>query len=75
MTRQRVAVKMCEEADWVRAQSGAQPGCGLEQVPASDRFERYGEMSEWLKEHAWKTKRESDTKRFRSALTHTGSAT
>jgi len=27
---QRVAVKMCGDADWVRAQSGAQSGCRLE---------------------------------------------
>jgi small-conductance mechanosensitive channel len=33
-----------------------------------------GEMSEWLKEHAWKAKRTSSTKRFRSASTHTQSA-
>ena len=33
------------------------------------------EIAEWLKEHAWKTKRASDTKRFRSTLTHTRSAT
>src|SRR2546425_10161542 len=32
-------------------------------------------MSEWLKEHAWKAKRASGTKRCRSTLTHTRSAT
>jgi hypothetical protein len=34
-----------------------------------------GEMSEWLKEHAWKAKRASDIKRFRCVSTHTRSAT
>jgi hypothetical protein len=33
-----------------------------------------GEMSEWLKEHAWKAKRASDTEPLRSALTHKRSA-
>src|SRR5436190_16895159 len=32
-------------------------------------------MSEWLKEHAWKTKRVSDIKPLRGASTHTRSAT
>jgi len=31
-------------------------------------------MSEWLKEHAWKAKRASGTKRFGSTLRHTRSA-
>ena len=34
-----------------------------------------GEMAEWLKAHAWKTKRASNTDPLRSALTHTRSAT
>ena len=33
-----------------------------------------GEMSEWLKEHAWKAKRASETTSLRSASTHTRSA-
>ena len=32
------------------------------------------EMSEWLKEHAWKAKRASHTEPLQSALTHTRSA-
>src|SRR5437879_2150335 len=32
-------------------------------------------MSEWLKEHAWKAKRASNTEPLRSASTHTRSAT
>src|SRR6185436_6971908 len=32
-------------------------------------------MSEWFKEHAWKAKRGSSTKRVRSTLTHRRSAT
>ena len=32
------------------------------------------EMSEWLKEHAWKAKRASDTEALRGAPTHTRSA-
>ena len=29
-----------------------------------------GEMSEWLKEHAWKANSSSDTKQLRSTLSH-----
>jgi hypothetical protein len=34
-----------------------------------------GEMSEWLKEHAWKAKRATDAEPLRHASTHTRSAT
>ena len=34
-----------------------------------------GEMSEWLKEHAWKAKRASDIKALPRASTHTRPAT
>jgi hypothetical protein len=34
-----------------------------------------GEMSEWLKEHAWKAKRARDTDPLRRGSTHTRSAT
>jgi len=34
-----------------------------------------GEMSEWLKEHAWKAKRANNVKPLASTLTHTRFAT
>jgi hypothetical protein len=46
--------KIDRDADRVRAQSGAQLPFGSITVPVSARFKKHGEMSEWLKEHAWK---------------------
>ena len=43
-------------------------------VRVSARFQRHGEMSEWLKEHAWNAKRASNIEPLGSALTHTRSA-
>ncbi len=47
----------------------------LKRPVVSERSESNGEMSEWLKEHAWKAKRASDTEPLQRASTHTRSAT
>jgi hypothetical protein len=55
--------------------SSTLPGVCDNQLPtARKRLILNGEMSEWLKEHAWKTKAASNTKQLRSALTNTPSA-
>ena len=60
-----VAGSLCRDADWVRAQSGAQSGCRLESA-SRKRLILNGEMSEWLKEHAWKAKRANITEQHRN---------
>ena len=40
----------------------------VERPAVSERSESNGEMSEWLKEHAWKSKLASDTKPLRSGF-------
>ena len=58
------------------------PGFGFEHFRQHDFLDpgrspqiKYGEMSEWLKEHAWKAKWASDLKQLRGTLTHTRSST
>src|SRR5262245_59188369 len=64
---------MCGDAEGVRAQLGYKEF--FSSIRVCKHLILNGEMSEWLREHAWKTKRTSATEPLQSVSTHTRSAT
>jgi hypothetical protein len=72
--RRRQPVEYRETTTGLGHNPGHNQVVGSNQVPVSARFQRHGEMSEWLKEHAWKAVHWSHVETHRSTFSAAPSA-